>query len=106
MFRSCSSNARSTIERPGATRWLASRWLGCVRGKFMRMALKKCVWAFGLLLLPWMTNAAESSIRPNIIFILMDDLRWDGIDYPFVKVPNIQRIAREGVTFANAFEIG
>jgi len=46
--------------------------------------------------------AAESS-RPNIIFILMDDLRWDEMDYPFVKVPNIQRIAREGVRFSNAF---
>jgi N-acetylglucosamine-6-sulfatase len=33
----------------------------------------------------------------------MDDLRWDEMDYPFVKVPNIQRIAREGVRFSNAF---
>jgi len=41
--------------------------------------------------------------RPNIIFILMDDLRWDEMDYPFVRVPNIQRIAREGVRFTNAF---
>ncbi|HKE43263.1 MAG TPA: sulfatase, partial [Steroidobacteraceae bacterium] len=41
--------------------------------------------------------------RPNIIFILLDDLRWDEVDYPFVKVPNIHRIANEGVTFRNAF---
>jgi N-acetylglucosamine-6-sulfatase len=41
--------------------------------------------------------------RPNIIFILMDDLRWDEMDYPFVKVPNIDRIAREGMRFSNAF---
>ncbi|HYV29043.1 MAG TPA: sulfatase-like hydrolase/transferase, partial [Candidatus Eisenbacteria bacterium] len=33
----------------------------------------------------------------------MDDLRWDEMDYPFVKVPNIQRIGREGVKFTNAF---
>src|SRR5262249_46783384 len=46
---------------------------------------------------------ASASTRPNIIFILMDDLRWDEMDYPFVKVPNIQRIAREGVKFSNAF---
>jgi N-acetylglucosamine-6-sulfatase len=46
--------------------------------------------------------AVEGS-RPNIIFILMDDLRWDEMDYPFVKTPNIQRIGREGVTFPNAF---
>jgi hypothetical protein len=45
----------------------------------------------------------DSDQRPNIIFILADDLRWDETDYPFVKVPNIQRIAREGVRFENAF---
>ena len=28
----------------------------------------------------------------------MDDLRSDELWYPFVRVPNIQRLAREGVT--------
>ena len=44
--------------------------------------------------------------RPNIVFILMDDLRWDELGcmgHPFAKTPNIDRIAREGVTFRNAF---
>ena len=50
-------------------------------------------------LLPLCSGAADLA-RPNIIFILMDDLRWDEMDYPFVKVPNIQRIAREGVKFS------
>ena len=48
-------------------------------------------------------EAAPPPERPNIIFILMDDLRWDEMDYPFVKVPNIQRIARDGARFTNAF---
>lgn len=48
-------------------------------------------------------EAATKNSRPNIVFILVDDLRWDEIDYPFVKVPNIKRIAREGVRFKNAF---
>jgi N-acetylglucosamine-6-sulfatase len=48
-------------------------------------------------------RAAPLPERPNIIFILVDDLRWDEADYPFVKTPNIQRIAREGVRFSNAF---
>src|SRR5215831_18237027 len=48
-------------------------------------------------------SGADSATRPNIIFILIDDLRWDEVDYPFVKIPNIQRIAREGVRFRNAF---
>src|SRR5437764_1369935 len=44
--------------------------------------------------------------RPNIIFVLMDDQRWDDLGYaghPFVKTPNIDRIAREGVRFNRAF---
>ena len=47
--------------------------------------------------------AAPQHERPNIIFILIDDLRWDEMDYPFVKVPNIQRIARDAARFTNAF---
>jgi N-acetylglucosamine-6-sulfatase len=44
--------------------------------------------------------------RPNIVFILVDDLRWDelGISgHPYIKTPNIDRIAKEGVLFRNAF---
>jgi N-acetylglucosamine-6-sulfatase len=44
--------------------------------------------------------------RPNIVFILLDDLRWDALGctgHPFVKTPNIDRIAREGALFDNFF---
>ena len=44
--------------------------------------------------------------RPNIVFILVDDLRWDELGctgHPFAKTPNIDRIAKEGATFTNAF---
>ena len=44
--------------------------------------------------------------RPNILFILLDDLRWNALGYaghPHLKTPNIDRIAREGVNFRNAF---
>ena len=43
---------------------------------------------------------------PNIVFILIDDLRWDDLGiagHPFVKTPNIDRIGREGALFRNAF---
>ena len=50
--------------------------------------------------LPAPANVA--STRPNIVFILIDDLRWDEMDYPFVRLPNLQKIAREGVRFRNA----
>jgi arylsulfatase A-like enzyme len=46
---------------------------------------------------------AEPPARPNLVVVLLDDLRWDEIDYPFVSLPHIQRLAREGARFANAF---
>jgi arylsulfatase A-like enzyme len=44
--------------------------------------------------------------RPNILFILLDDIRWDAVGYaghPHLRTPQIDRIANEGVNFANAF---
>jgi N-acetylglucosamine-6-sulfatase len=44
--------------------------------------------------------------RPNIVFILIDDLRWDELGitgHPFLKTPHIDRIGREGALFRNAF---
>ncbi len=44
--------------------------------------------------------------RPNIVFILVDDLRWDELGiagHPFLKTPNIDRIGNEGAFFRNAF---
>ncbi|MBP90740.1 MAG: acetylglucosamine-6-sulfatase [Planctomycetaceae bacterium] len=49
---------------------------------------------------------AQESHRPNIIVLLIDDLRWDELSFaghPVVRTPNIDRIAREGVRFRNAF---
>jgi len=48
--------------------------------------------------------AAEE--RPNFVFILTDDQRYDAMScagHPFAKTPNIDRIANEGARFANAF---
>src|SRR5262245_13481329 len=53
----------------------------------------------------WAEMAAESA-TPNIVFILVDDLRWDdvGINGPsWISTPNIDRVAREGIRFDNAF---
>ena len=44
--------------------------------------------------------------RPNILVILLDDLRWDALGYAghrAVRTPQIDRIANEGVNFKNAF---
>lgn len=51
-------------------------------------------------------SAADNSGRPNVLFIIFDDWGWQhagayGCDW--VKTPNFDRIAREGVLFKNAF---
>ena len=48
----------------------------------------------------------RQQVRPNIVFILIDDLRWDELGiagHPFIKTPHIDRIGKEGVRFRNAF---
>lgn len=43
---------------------------------------------------------------PNIVFILVDDLRWDELrctGHPFALSPHADRLAREGANFRNAF---
>jgi len=67
---------------------LASRWL--------RLAL--CA--------VFVTACGREERPPNFVVILVDDLRWDDIavaGHPFVQTPTIDRLAREGVRFLNAF---
>jgi len=43
---------------------------------------------------------------PNVLYILTDDQRWDCLGvagHPFLKTPNLDRLANEGARFANAF---
>ncbi len=60
------------------------------------------------LLLLFVAALASNSLakQPNIVFVLVDDLRWDDLGCTgnkFVKTPNIDRIADEGCKFTNAF---
>jgi len=51
-------------------------------------------------------SSTVTASRPNIVFVLVDDLRWDELGcagHPFVNTPNIDRLAREGAMFRNAF---
>jgi arylsulfatase A-like enzyme len=46
------------------------------------------------------------SQQPNVVVILIDDLRFDEFGaggHPYMKTPHIDRLAREGVQCANAF---
>jgi len=50
--------------------------------------------------------AAAAQNRPNIVFVITDDQRWDQLGYnghPVLKTPNIDCIAREGAAFNNFF---
>jgi N-acetylglucosamine-6-sulfatase len=43
---------------------------------------------------------------PNIVVVLVDDLRWNDIaiaGHPFVETPHIDRLANEGARFLNVF---
>ena len=61
--------------------------------------------AAGAAALGW-GRAVAGADRPNIIFILSDDHRYDALgfmDKPWLKTPNLDRIAREGAHFQNSF---
>ncbi|NMC21644.1 MAG: sulfatase [Thermogutta sp.] len=44
--------------------------------------------------------------RPSVVYVVTDDQRWDAMScagHPFLKTPNMDRLAAEGARFANAF---
>ncbi len=44
--------------------------------------------------------------RPNIVVVVVDDLRWDefgAAGHPYLETPNIDRLAAEGALFTQAF---
>ncbi|MEH6620561.1 sulfatase [Maribacter arcticus] len=70
--------------------------------------MKKVILAVAgiLFLLPLSTKAQKSKTkRPNIIFIMSDDHAYQAIsayDDKLIQTPNIDRLAKEGMLFANA----
>ena len=75
--------------------------MGGLRSPWGRLAAACAAAVFGVTAL-----MAASDGRPNIVFILIDDLRWDALGvagHPFARTPHIDRIAMEGANFKNAF---
>lgn len=71
----------------------------------MTTPLVRLVLGTGILLAGGFSRAAAAE-RPNILFIIFDD--WNGshagaYGCTWVKTPNFDRVAREGVLFKNAF---
>jgi N-acetylglucosamine-6-sulfatase len=49
---------------------------------------------------------APGGPRPNVVVIVVDDLRWDefgAAGHPYLRTPNIDRLAAEGAWLTNAF---
>nr|WP_293840069.1 sulfatase [uncultured Arsenicibacter sp.] len=52
------------------------------------------------------TRKQPAAKQPNVVIILTDDQRWDALGAggnPYLKTPNIDRLAAEGVYFRNYF---
>ncbi len=49
---------------------------------------------------------AQNTIKPNIVLINIDDLGWRDLEFmgtTFYKTPNIDRLAKKGMQFSNAY---
>ncbi len=52
------------------------------------------------------SSTGESTQKPNVVFILTDDQRWDQLScegHEYLKTPHLDRIASEGARFKNMF---
>jgi arylsulfatase A-like enzyme len=63
-----------------------------------------------------MAEERDGQKAPNILFVYTDDQRWDALGvvqaeqgekarFPWLKTPNMDRLAQEGVRFRNAFVV-
>ncbi|MDW5598525.1 sulfatase [Conexibacter stalactiti] len=66
-------------------------------GRAILAALVAVVLSSALLAAAASAQAVPLAAKPNIVFVLTDDLSWDLVDY----MPNVRQLRREGVTFSN-----
>jgi len=55
---------------------------------------------------PRASESVARADRPNVVVVIVDDLRWDEFGaggHPYLETPNIDRLASEGALFVNAF---
>ena len=67
----------------------------------MRTVLFLLVMLFGLL-----QQSISSEPKTNVVFFLIDDLGWRDLgcyDSDYYQTPNIDRLAKEGVRFTDAY---
>ncbi len=72
------------------------------RRDFLKFAGAAAFWAMGG------GGSAGGAVgrRPNFVIMIADDMAWDdagAYGHPHIRTPNIDRLAKEGVRFTNAF---
>lgn len=76
--------------------------------------MKRSLWLMPLALLamlppPAALDAAEKPGKPNLVFLLADDLRPDCLGvlgHPIVKTPHLDKLCQQGFIFRNAYVLG
>lgn len=75
----------------------------------MKIQPKLAALLLGLVTAGLAAQAAESSPdRPNILFIMVDEMKWNVMSctgHPIVKTPHLDRLAGEGTRFATAYTV-
>src|SRR5438552_4298777 len=80
------------------------------------MRAPRCVWILSVTVVLAARASAADTPRPNFLFIYTDDQRWDALGvvqreqgdrgrFPWLKTPNMDRLAAEGTRFHNAFVV-
>lgn len=62
--------------------------------------------AIAVVLCCWMLSSCKSEKRPNIIFIMADDLGWQDVGFMgsnWFETPNLDQLAGESLVFSNAY---
>lgn len=79
---------------------------GCTRRRFVEAGIATAGVMGISPLIPALSAPDEGARRPNLIFLLTDDQRWDSLGCmgnPIIKTPHIDGLAKEGVLFKNHF---
>lgn len=77
----------------------SDRFMGARKGFLMIMMI-------GILVSPLVSYKKKQAEKPNIIFILTDDHRWDALGFSgnkIIQTPQMDKLAREGTYFKKAF---
>ncbi len=73
------------------------------------MVVRQVILVLAVLLAVSLPVGAGSESRPNIVFIMIDDLGWTDVGCygnDFAETPNIDRLASEGVRFTDFYAAG